>query len=112
MHLPKLTIEKFEALLEAGNNAEILRKLQSMDPADVADLLEDIDHDKQEQVFSILDLELASEVLVEMEPGEVDDFVDLEIAYGSSTNWSYPTWPSHLDHICITNELFQDFEED
>jgi endonuclease/exonuclease/phosphatase family metal-dependent hydrolase len=39
------------------------------------------------------------------------DFVDLEIAYGSSTNWSYPTWPSHLDHICITNELFQDFEE-
>ena len=40
------------------------------------------------------------------------DFVDLEIAYGSSTNWSYPTWPSHLDHICITNELFQDFEED
>jgi endonuclease/exonuclease/phosphatase family metal-dependent hydrolase len=40
------------------------------------------------------------------------DFVDLEIAYGSSTNWSYPTWPSHLDHVCITNELFQDFEED
>ena len=36
-------------------------------------------------------------------------FVDMEIAYGSSTNWSYPDWPSHLDHILITNELFDEF---
>jgi len=33
-------------------------------------------------------------------------FADLEIEQGSSSNWSYPTWPSHLDHIIITNELF------
>ena len=33
-------------------------------------------------------------------------FADLEIAQGSSSEWSYPTWPSHLDHILITNELF------
>ena len=26
-------------------------------------------------------------------------FADMEIAEGSSSNWSYPTWPSHLDHI-------------
>ena len=36
-------------------------------------------------------------------------FVDLEIAQGSSSEWSYPNWPSHLDHILITDELFDDF---
>ena len=32
------------------------------------------------------------------------------IAQGNSIDWSYPTWPSHLDHILITNELFADFQ--
>ncbi len=36
-------------------------------------------------------------------------FVDMDIATGSSSNWSFPTWPSHLDHILITNELFDQF---
>ena len=36
-------------------------------------------------------------------------FTDMEIAQGSSFNWSYPTWPSHIDHILITNELFDSF---
>ena len=36
-------------------------------------------------------------------------FTDTEIAYGSTSNWSYPTWPSHIDHIIITNELFSEF---
>ena len=37
-------------------------------------------------------------------------FADLAIANGSSLDWSYPTWPSHLDHILITDELFSEFE--
>ena len=37
-------------------------------------------------------------------------FADMEIAEGSSSGWSYPTWPSHIDHILITNELFDEFE--
>jgi len=36
-------------------------------------------------------------------------FTDMEIAEGSYSNWSYPGWPSHLDHILITNELFDEF---
>ncbi len=39
-------------------------------------------------------------------------FADMEIANASSSEWSYPTWPSHLDHILITNELFNEFEKD
>ena len=36
-------------------------------------------------------------------------FADYDIAQGNSSEWSYPSWPSHLDHILITNELFDDF---
>jgi len=32
-------------------------------------------------------------------------FTDLYIAEGSSNNWSFPNWPSHLDHILVTNEV-------
>jgi endonuclease/exonuclease/phosphatase family metal-dependent hydrolase len=39
-------------------------------------------------------------------------FADLEIEQGNSSNWSYPTWPSHLDHILITNELFDVLENE
>ncbi len=37
-------------------------------------------------------------------------FTDIEIALGNESEWSYPTWPSHLDHILITSELFDEFE--
>lgn len=34
------------------------------------------------------------------------EFATMEIASGPNTEWSYPSWPSHLDQILITNELF------
>jgi len=37
-------------------------------------------------------------------------FVDYSIANGNSLDWSYPSWPSHLDHILITNELFDELD--
>jgi len=40
------------------------------------------------------------------------EFVDYNIATGPSANWSYPNWPSHLDHILITNELFDNMQLD
>ena len=33
-------------------------------------------------------------------------FTDYSIAQSSNYFWSFPSWPSHLDHILITNELF------
>jgi endonuclease/exonuclease/phosphatase family metal-dependent hydrolase len=33
-------------------------------------------------------------------------FTNMHIAKGSNLFWSYPSWPSHLDHILISNELF------
>jgi len=37
-------------------------------------------------------------------------FVDMAIAEGSSFGWSFPGYPSHIDHILITSELFADFD--
>ena len=45
-------------------------------------------------------------------------FVDMDIAYGSSNNFSWPGWhqstynSAHFDHILITNELFDEFENE
>ncbi len=33
-------------------------------------------------------------------------FADMAIALGSGLWWSYPSWPSHIDHIMVTDELF------
>jgi len=40
-------------------------------------------------------------------------FADWDIAADSTANWSYPYWKyrSHLDHILISNELFDEFEK-
>lgn len=47
---------------------------------------------------------------------ELDDtsnyrFVDLSVAKDASKNWSYPTWPSHLDHILINQALIEQFKQ-
>ncbi len=39
-------------------------------------------------------------------------FTDMAIAEGSSSNWSYPSWPSHIDHLMISNELFDEFNDE
>ena len=36
-------------------------------------------------------------------------FADMSIATGNPQNFSFPNWPSHIDHILITNELFDEF---
>ncbi len=39
-------------------------------------------------------------------------FADYDIATDVSSGWSFPTWPSHLDHILITNELFDEYTDE
>jgi endonuclease/exonuclease/phosphatase family metal-dependent hydrolase len=38
-------------------------------------------------------------------------FIDMDIARGPSTEWSYPSIPSHIDHILVTNELFDTIQD-
>ena len=37
-------------------------------------------------------------------------FADMAIAQGSSDEWSFPSYPSHIDHILVTDELFESLE--
>lgn len=37
-------------------------------------------------------------------------FADMAIALGSRLWWSYPSWPSHIDHIMVTDELFESID--
>jgi len=37
-------------------------------------------------------------------------FADMEIALDANLGWSYPKWPSHLDHILVSNELFENYD--
>jgi len=37
-------------------------------------------------------------------------FTDMTIARGSVAWWSYPSWPSHIDHICVTDELYSNID--
>ncbi len=67
----------------------------------LGDLNDNISDDSQNNVFQ----------------GILDDddnylFADFDIANGNNSNWSFPTWPSHLDHILITNELIDEFENE
>ena len=39
-------------------------------------------------------------------------FADTHIAEGPVSDWSFPNWPSHIDHILITDELFDNVSND
>jgi predicted extracellular nuclease len=67
----------------------------------LGDLNDDISETAQNNVFQMF-IEDAGNYL----------FADYEIATGTSANWSFPNWPSHLDHVLITNELFSEFENE
>ncbi len=38
-------------------------------------------------------------------------FTDMAIAQSNESEWSFPNWPSHIDHMLITNELFEEFSD-
>lgn len=38
-------------------------------------------------------------------------FADTYLALGDDpSKWSYPKWPSHIDHLLVTNELFENYD--
>lgn len=70
-------LELLRLLLREERWDEFRAVAAGMDPADLADFVEDLESDEQrEAVFRLLDVETASDVLAEMEPNAVDDLVD------------------------------------
>lgn len=61
----------------------------------LGDLNDELDDPPAQNVFQLMLSDTASYY-----------FTDLPVALGSNLYWSYPSWPSHLDHIAVSNELF------
>lgn len=77
-----------------------------------------IDNHESEKVIILGDLndEITdpdeNNVFLDFINSDLFTFADNQIAFGNPNNWSFPNWPSHIDHIIISNELFENFESD
>jgi len=60
-----LSIEEIETLLEQGKRETLRERLTHVHPADIADLLDELEGDQAVAVFGLLSIEIGSEVLDE-----------------------------------------------
>ncbi|WP_010630794.1 magnesium transporter MgtE N-terminal domain-containing protein [Sporolactobacillus vineae] len=67
------TVESGENVLKLAAQA---KKISMLHPSDVADIIEDLDKDKQMSMFTALDEEKAADVLEEMEPESQVTLID------------------------------------
>ena len=93
---------------EAGNEDEY-RRIMGCNV--IKEYLDQNYPDRRVILLGDLNDELTDPVEVNVFQEFIDDnlnysFVDMEIANGSYLWWSYPSYPSHIDHIMISNELF------
>lgn len=65
----------------------------------VGDFNDNLADDAQNNVFNVF-----------LDYPAVWGVADLDIANGPTSGWSYPSWPSHLDHIFIHGPLLTDFD--
>ena len=72
----KLDNRNISQLLSEHRYEELRQEFAEADPADVADLLDNLGSDEIEKVFAILDTETASEVIVEMDAPDRDEVVE------------------------------------
>ena len=54
----------------------------------------------------LIDIEENNVFQIFLDNPEQYRFTDMDIAEGSEYYWSYPTWPSHIDHVMVTNEFY------
>ena len=62
--------ERLAAVVASGDPGALLEALEELHPSDIADLVEELEDDRQVHVLSLLPPEVASETLAEMEEGE------------------------------------------
>jgi magnesium transporter len=76
MNSNRLPIKELTTLVELKQWDLLLESLRSQDPADLADFLEELNPEQRDHIFDLLDVETASDVLVELEPHYVDQVVE------------------------------------
>lgn len=69
-------IEKIQYLIEQKNDAELLLHLEDVHPADIAEIISEIDIEEATYIIKLLDSEKTSEALLELEEGIRERILD------------------------------------
>lgn len=70
-------IDQLIELVNQKSDQEILRAIETLHPADIAEILEELDSDESKYIFSLLDGELAADVLVELPENDWSSYLKL-----------------------------------
>ena len=76
MGYEEVDFETLQQLVEQERWVQFREVIGRIDPADLADFIEDLPSERRDTVFRMLDLETASDVLVELQSSYVDDVVE------------------------------------
>jgi len=60
-------IEALDQLIEEGRELDIMKLISRFHPADIADLIDALDEDKKKKLFGLLQVETASDVIMEID---------------------------------------------
>ncbi|MEG0796628.1 MAG: magnesium transporter [Odoribacter sp.] len=67
---------QLEELIDAGNKIEVDRQITDLHPADIAEILEELDNERAQFIFLLLDNEKAGDVLSELDEEERAHFIE------------------------------------
>ena len=87
---------EFLSQIDAGNKEQVSGLLKDLHPADVAEILEELDNERAQFVFLLLDNEKGSDVLAEIDEEERVHFIEsfpAETIARRSTIWNPMTPP-------------------
>ena len=69
-------LDQLEEMIAAGNTEAILSVIHPLHPADIAEIIEELDNQEAQSLFLLLDNEKAGDVLAELEEDKRDQFIE------------------------------------
>lgn len=69
-------LSQLEELIDAGNKTEVSKQIAGLNPADIAEILEELNNERAQFVFLLLDNEKAGDVLAEIDEEERVHFIE------------------------------------
>ena len=69
-------LSQLEELIDAGNKTEVSKQIAGLHPADIAEILEELNNERAQFVFLLLDNEKAGDVLAEIDEEERVHFIE------------------------------------
>lgn len=69
-------LSRLEELIDAGNKTEVTSLVATLHPADIAEILDELNNEKAQFVFLLLDNETAGDVLAELDEEERVHFIE------------------------------------